>query len=146
MLYNLSESQEDYLEAIYNEIAEKGGVRVKNIASRMGVAMPTVTAALKSLKKEGLVDHEPYGVISLTEIGEEIAKGIVETHQMLCGFFKNTFRLKKEKAEEMACKMEHIVSDDMMVQFADLIYFMNETESADKSLTERFHKYVDRKK
>ena len=51
---------EDYLEAIYNLDKEKRVVRVRDIAKRLGVKMPTVTNMLKTLSKKGMIDYEKY--------------------------------------------------------------------------------------
>jgi len=48
----LTPTMEDYLEAMYNLSKEKKAVRVKDIAKKLGVKMPTVTSMLKSLKRE----------------------------------------------------------------------------------------------
>jgi len=65
----LTEALEDYLEAIYDIISNKGGVRVKNISERLKVRNSSVTAALRSLKEAQFINYEPYGVISLTPSG-----------------------------------------------------------------------------
>ena len=48
---------EDYLEAIFDLGKEKKAVRVKDIATRLGVKMPTVTSMLKTLRDRELVDY-----------------------------------------------------------------------------------------
>jgi DtxR family Mn-dependent transcriptional regulator len=62
----LTPAMEDYLEAIFNLGKEKRVVRVKDIAKRLGVKMPTVTSMLNTLSKRELAkkyigDIIPYG-------------------------------------------------------------------------------------
>ena len=45
----LSQSLEDYLEAIFHLIQENRVARVKDVAARLSVQMPSVTGALRSL-------------------------------------------------------------------------------------------------
>ena len=50
----LTSVMEDYLEAIFDLGKEKKVVRVKDIAKRLDVKMPTVTNMLKTLSGRGL--------------------------------------------------------------------------------------------
>ncbi len=65
----LSESMEDYLEAIFEIEKQKRVVRVRDVASRLGVTMPSVNGALKNLEAKGLINHEKYEYIELTQKG-----------------------------------------------------------------------------
>jgi len=58
----LTSVMEDYLEAIFDLDRERKTVRVKDIARRMNVKMPTVTSMLKNLNDRGLVN---YGIENL---------------------------------------------------------------------------------
>jgi len=48
---------EDYLEAIYDLNKDKKVIRVKDIAKRLDVKMPTVSV-LRTLNERGLVNYE----------------------------------------------------------------------------------------
>ena len=56
----LSASMEDYLEAIYEIDQSRRAVRVKDVSQKLGVTMPSVNGALKSLEARGLIKHEKY--------------------------------------------------------------------------------------
>ncbi|MCK4511033.1 MarR family transcriptional regulator, partial [bacterium] len=60
----LTESQEDYLEAILAILEDKQAVRAKDIAKRLGVTGPSVTGALHVLSAKGVVNYAPYDVIT----------------------------------------------------------------------------------
>jgi len=49
----LTSVMEDYLEAIFDLDQEKKFIRVKDIAKRMDVKMPTVSSMLKTLNERG---------------------------------------------------------------------------------------------
>jgi len=62
----LTESAEDFLEAIYLIGKTKKVVRVKDIAQHLNIKMASVVVGLKSLAEKGLVEHEHYGYVELT--------------------------------------------------------------------------------
>ena len=106
----LSASLEDYLEAI-EEISEGGGVaRMRDIAERMKVRTPSATAAMRRLGKMGLVNHERYEYVKLTEEGKEYAQRVVRRHEMLRRFLREVLGVSGSVAERDACVMEHGLS------------------------------------
>ena len=108
----LSESLEDYLEAIYNEILKKNEAKVTDISNILNVKKASVTGALISLKNKGLINYEPYSAITLTKLGEKLAADIIQKHKVMSEFLENILNLPKDEAIENACKMEHIISKE----------------------------------
>ena len=80
-------AMEDYLEAIFDLGKEKRAVRVKDIAKRLNVKMPTVTSMLKTLSEREFIDYEKYEYIDLTRRGHRVGKEIHRRHSVLRGFF-----------------------------------------------------------
>ena len=80
---SLSESMEDYLEAIFIIDKQKRAVRVKNVAEKLGVTMPSVHGALKTLEAKGLITHEKYEYIELTEAGAIQASKVDSKHHVI---------------------------------------------------------------
>ena len=70
----LTASLEDYLEAVLMLVRQKRVARVRDIAKRVGVGMPSVTTALKGLARRELVNHDPYEAVTLTDRGREVAE------------------------------------------------------------------------
>jgi len=103
----LSASLEDYLEATFIGVQESGVARVRDIAKRVGVSMPSVNTALKRLAEQGLVTHEPYEFVQLTEQGLEAAGRIHRRHEILRRFLADVLGVPSAIAEEDACRMEH---------------------------------------
>ena len=79
--------KEDYLETIYNLKKEKNYIRISDIAETLGLSKPSVTQMMQRLKKEGLVDYEPYKPLKLTARGNKIGRGVADRHQVLSEFF-----------------------------------------------------------
>ncbi|MCL2006095.1 MAG: metal-dependent transcriptional regulator [Planctomycetaceae bacterium] len=107
----LTRSREDYLEAIYELIEKNTVARVKDIAAKLNVRMPSVHTAIHELKKHGLVEQEPYGYVTLTAAGTVEAKKIAKRHEILCKFL-SLLGVPLEIAERDACAMEHILSKE----------------------------------
>ncbi len=126
MSKSLSSNMEDYLETIYLIHQATGFVRVKEIASETGNSMPSVSSAVKNLQKRGLVDHPKYDIIRLTEKGEVIASRIYKRHRLILQFLQDVLCIKKEVAEQDACRIEHSVSDETI---AGLERFMKESSN-----------------
>jgi DtxR family Mn-dependent transcriptional regulator len=107
----MTQSLEDYLEMV-SFLSDDGEVRVTDIATRLGVSKPSVLTALKSLEEQGLIEHERYRTVSLTQRGALQAAEIRERHDFLTSFLRDTIGVSPETAEEDACKMEHILSEE----------------------------------
>lgn len=121
----LSSRQEDYLEAIFNLVEVGKVARSRDIAVRLGVNKSSVTGALRILSSKGLINYSPYGVISLTSTGTDLAAEVVERHGVMRNFLEKILRVGPVEAEEAACRMEHAVSREVMIRFADFIRFFD---------------------
>lgn len=116
----LTRSQEDYLEAIWALIGENRVARVRDIAHRLGVSMPSVTAALRTLAGRDLVNYDPYQVITLTESGRKAAQEVDRRHHVLRDFLTDVLGLDAPRAEANACRMEHAVDREVLERIARL--------------------------
>jgi len=119
----LSASLEDYLEAIYHIAKDKGAAKAKDISIRLDVNSSSVTGALKSLSKRGLVNYAPYDLISLTPEGEVLAKDIVKRHESLYNFFVSILSINDSDAEVAACKIEHVIPRTVLKRLIDFAAF-----------------------
>ncbi|MEA1970928.1 MAG: metal-dependent transcriptional regulator, partial [Thermodesulfobacteriota bacterium] len=82
----LSSTIEDYLETILNLEKNKKIVRVKDIAHKMEVKLPTVTSMLNNLVERGLINHEKYEYVELTKEGKRLAKDVYRRHVIFRDF------------------------------------------------------------
>ncbi len=123
----LSAIQEDYLAAIFRIEQRTGIIRAKSIAQELGVTRPTVTAALKQLSAMELIVYQPYQPIELTERGRKQAMAIAHRNVILFLFFRDTLKYGEEKAREIACKLEHAIDDEVVVQLGKLVLFLEQS-------------------
>ena len=105
----LTQSFEDYLEAIY--VLETSGQKEKsvNVAKMLNVSKPAVTKAMNELLKDGLIEKSPYSELKLTEKGREIAKQVYHRHTVLRDFL-TSLGVSREIAEKDCCMIEHVIS------------------------------------
>ncbi len=106
----LSRSAEDYLEAVGNLCRESGCAQVSDIAARLGVRKPSVTAAMRQLASLGMVEYRQYAPIHLTEMGRHYANHVISAHGILRRFLIEAAGLTPQRADEAACQMEHVLT------------------------------------
>ena len=106
----LTDSNEDYLEAILIIKLKKEKVKSVDIAKRLNVSKPGVNKAMKVLKENGLIEKDYYGDIELTRKGEQIAKKIYKKHTTIKEFLLK-LGVDEETSETDCCKIEHVISE-----------------------------------
>ena len=106
----LSRSAEDYLEAIGHLCREHGRAQVSDVAAMLNVKKPSVTAAVHQLAAEGLITYRRYAPIELTEKGRRYADQVIRAHGILHRFLAEVAGMPPERADEVACHMEHLLS------------------------------------
>lgn len=116
------ESGENYLETILMLQNRNGNVRSIDIARELNFSKPSVSRAVGLLKQSGFILIDDNGFITLSESGTEEAKRIYERHTTLTEFFVKTAGVSQEVAEEDACRVEHVISDET---FQGIKQFLN---------------------
>lgn len=104
-----SAAVEDYLERILELVTTKGYARVVDIASSLGISQASVTNMVKRLDGEGLLKHERYRGLVLTEAGEHLARNIARRHERLTDFL-DLLGIEPELISHDVEGMEHHVS------------------------------------
>lgn len=107
----IKKSSEDYLEMILILQEKKGFARSIDIASELGVTKPSVSYAMKRLRENGYITMGSDGLLSLTEMGLQIAGRMYDRHKMLTAFF-TSIGVPEAVAREDACKIEHDLSEE----------------------------------
>jgi Mn-dependent DtxR family transcriptional regulator len=120
------ESGENYLETILMLREENGAVRSIDVARKLGVSRPSVSRALGILKQNGYINIAANGLISFTPQGEQKAGQIYRRHRLLTDFLVHITHVSHEQAEENACRIEHIIDEDV---FRGILQYMEEHRS-----------------
>jgi len=141
----ITPTMEDYLKAIFNLSKEKGAIRVRDIAKKLDVKMPTVTNMLKTLSEGGLIDYEKYEYLELTKKGSKVGQEIDHRHQIFRSFLTNILKIEYAEADKDACKMEHAVSPATLEAFVDFMEFIENCPRGGASWLDYFNEYREHK-
>ncbi|GAA4194894.1 metal-dependent transcriptional regulator [Gryllotalpicola kribbensis] len=114
-LSELSSTVQDYLKVIWSATEwAPGPVTVTRLAERMGVRKATVSDAVRRLVDAGLLAHEPYGGVELTELGRGHALGMVRRHRLIETFLVDMLGYGWDEVHDEAENLEHAVSDTLV--------------------------------
>ncbi len=118
----ISKSLEEYLKTMYILRQKNGNIRVTDIADKMNCSKPSVNKAINNLKENGLINYELYGSIEFTEDGENLAKKILETYDIIFLFLKDVLNIEPEIAEREAEKIKMSMSDETINKLARYVH------------------------
>ncbi len=138
----LTSVMEDYLEAIFDLDQEKKVVRVKDIAKRMDVKMPTVSSMLKTLNDRGLVNYEKYEYVELTKDGEDVGKEMRRRHEILLKFLTEILEIEFDTADSEACNMEHYLSSTTLDRLTAFMEFIQTCPRAGENWLNYFKEFL----
>ena len=110
----ITKSLEDYIEYIYTSLSNGEELKAIDIAKKFNISRASVSEALIRLCELGLVIYEGRKGIIVTEKGEIEAKRVIKKHQILLDFLHKTLNIEFEKASDNACKIEHVIDDDVV--------------------------------
>lgn len=108
---DLSASLKDYLHGIYRIQMKEGMVRVTEIAVALQVSKPSVCTAIQQLEKYGLVVHECYQPLYLTDQGLLLGRQLEEEFKSVQFLLSDVLGINEEIVNDEAQKIAHIVSD-----------------------------------
>jgi len=146
MPHQLSESLEDYLEAIAELIAVDGHAHTKEIAEKLDVKMPSVTGALRQLEKLGYIIYNTHYPVVLTAEGKAVADEVMRRHRVLKSFFSDVLGLPLDTASDTACRLEHVVDENTIrrfVLFTEAISSRDDARRLQTYLTEAMAHFDD---
>jgi DtxR family Mn-dependent transcriptional regulator len=108
----LTVSKENYLKAIAEAQSEGETVIAASLARWLNVSPPAVTAAIKRLKRDNLIEVSATGEITLTGPGSSIAARVLNRHHLIERMLSEIFGMEWYKVHEEAEQLEHAVSEE----------------------------------
>jgi DtxR family Mn-dependent transcriptional regulator len=109
----LSDSVEEYMQAIHRLSQVPGGVSTSGLARRLGVKPASVTGMLRKLADMGLIAYRRYHNIALTPAGDELANELLRRHRLTERLLTDVLDVPLEDAHGEACRLEHAVSPQL---------------------------------
>jgi DtxR family Mn-dependent transcriptional regulator len=105
---------EDYAKAIYALERDRGdAVSTTLVAQRLGVTPGSVSGMMKRLDELGLVEHEPYRGVRLTDSGRRVALEVIRHHRLLELFLAEVLEVPWDRVHTEAEVLEHVLSEDL---------------------------------
>jgi DtxR family Mn-dependent transcriptional regulator len=104
---------EEYLENIYRLQKKRGVARTSDLVKQLRVVPGTITNTIERLEREGLVIHEPYKGVKLTDKGNKIALDVLRRHRLSERLLMDILNVKWSETHDAACKLEHAINDNI---------------------------------
>jgi len=141
----LTPNMEMYLKTIL-EIDHAGDApRIKAIAGRLGVTMPSVNGAINTLQRRGLVRHDRYGDVRLTVKGRRLAREVKDRNELLYRFLLDVLQLPEATASRDACVLEHVVSPKTLERLSAFLEYTRAGGAGVSEALSRFSAWLGRR-
>ncbi|GAA0886949.1 MULTISPECIES: metal-dependent transcriptional regulator [Sphingobacterium] len=117
----ISQTEENYLKALYNLTYLKGDANVNEISKRLDIKMPTVNSMMKKLADKGFVHYESYKPLRLTEEGKKEAALIIRKHRLTEMYLVEKMEFAWDEVHQIAEQIEHIHSPEFFSKMDELL-------------------------
>jgi DtxR family Mn-dependent transcriptional regulator len=108
-----SSAVEDYAKTIYALQEDEGPVGVTAIAHRLNVTPASASGMVRKLDELGLVTHERYRGVRLTESGKRLALEMLRHHRLLELYLAESLGVPWDRVHQEAEVLEHVLSEEL---------------------------------
>jgi DtxR family Mn-dependent transcriptional regulator len=109
-----SSAIEDYAKAIYAlELRGSEPVTTNALAERLGVTAGSASGMVKRLGELGLVEHQPYKGVMLTDAGRRVALEVLRHHRLLELYLAESLGVPWDRVHDEAEVLEHVLSEEL---------------------------------
>jgi Mn-dependent DtxR family transcriptional regulator len=122
----VTHSMAHYLMAIRSLLAERGYCRATDVAEHLDITRASASVAISGMRARGFVEEDERHFLKLTEHGEGLAKSILSNRMLLIRFLRDVLMIDADKAEEDACKTEHLLSSESGIRLFRLLRYVFE--------------------
>ena len=109
-----SQSEEDYLKALYHLEMDFDSISTNSIADYLDMKPSSVTDMLKKLAEKKLIHYQKYKGTSLTKKGKLIALSIIRKHRLWETFLVEKLGFGWDQVHIIAEQLEHIKSEELI--------------------------------
>lgn len=130
---------EDYLEAIYHLIHDKGYASTIDISDTLQVKPPTVSSMIQKLANRDYLVREPYRGMRLTAKGERVARSVIERHNVVSELL-SMIGVEKRVAHQDTEGIEHHIQPVTIYRIERLVEFLRKNPD----LLSEIRDYIDK--
>jgi DtxR family Mn-dependent transcriptional regulator len=112
---------EDYLKVIYEIERHAGAAATNDIAQRLAIAPASVSGMVRRLADQGLLEHERYRGVRLTESGRRVALRTIRRHRVIEAYLTKALGYPWDLVHDEAERLEHAASDELIDRMAAAI-------------------------
>ena len=142
MTEGLSTTLQNYLEAIFRIQCTNHVARVRDIARILDVHKSSVSAALRTLTRKGLIEYEPYGLATLTAKGRSAARNVRVRRLVVKEFLAKVLGVREDVADRCACRMENVVEKEVLSRFVCFLAFLDRHPRESAELLKQYRRFA----
>ena len=116
-----SQSEEDYLKAIYHLEMDYDSISTNSVADYLNMKPSSVTDMLKKLADKKYINYQKYKGSSLTKKGNLIALSIIRKHRLWETFLVDKLGFGWDQVHLIAEQLEHIKSEELIENLDDFL-------------------------
>jgi DtxR family Mn-dependent transcriptional regulator len=122
MIDDLSPTMRDYLAEVYrlSDHSHSDYVTTSALADMLDVTAPAVNRMITRLREQGLLDHEPYQGIRLTEAGRRAALKALRRHRIAEAFLVSVMGFGWHEVHDEARRISTALSDTLAERMAHM--------------------------
>ena len=118
----LIDATEMYLKTIW-ELEEEDITPIRaRLVERLRLSAPAVSETVSRLEQDGLVHITGDRRLELTDHGRELAEAVMRKHRLVERLLTDILHLDLEHVHIEACRWEHVISDRVENQLAELLH------------------------
>ena len=108
-------SEENYLKAIYHlQTISRKGISTNSIAKKLKTKASSVTDMIKKLADKKVLVYKKYQGVTLTDLGNQIATGVIRKHRLWEVFLVDKLNFSWDEVHDVAEQLEHIKSPKLI--------------------------------
>lgn len=139
LAFSWKEQEEDLLETLYQWYREDRPLALSQIYGNFGLTKKEIRTLMCRMEKDGyLTVQEPSGKLILTDFGKAQGAECLSRHQNLTQFLEMVCGVDEETAQVNACRMEHVLSQEIVQGFERFIRYGDMFERSVKNSNLQF--------
>ena len=122
-MLNYSESEENYIKAIFHLQHQEGMVTTNELAAELKTRPASITDMMKKLRSKKLVHYQAYKGFHLTNEGRKVALVIIRRHRLWEYFLAEKLKFSWDEVHAVAEDMEHVSSKKLIDKLDEFLGF-----------------------